>query len=117
MSNETAALIERMRKQRELKVTVGKFVFFARRPNDVEALELHQEESTFAAIAQRAVIGWENVVENDVVGGGGNSPLSFDEKLWREWCADRPDFWKPISERVLEAYELHAKEIEAAGKN
>lgn len=113
----TIDLIRRIRKQRELKVTVGKFVFIARRPTDVEAVELHRSSVTFADIAEKFVSGWENITEDDVLGGGGSDSVEFDADLWREWCHDRPDFWEPIASAVLESYRLHASRLETEAKN
>lgn len=113
----TQELVARMRRQREVRIPVGKFTFIARRPTDVEALELHAKESTLAEMARRFVTGWENVVEDDVAGGGGTTVVAFAPQIWDEWCADRPDLWGPIANRVLEVYELHAKEVQAAAGN
>lgn len=105
-----------IRKNRELKVTVGKFVFLCRRPTDVEALEIHQQGGGFALIAHRFVDGWENVVEDDIVGGATMTPIEFDRDVWQEWCADRPDFWAPIAEGVLGAYTAHSEKRESSPK-
>ncbi len=115
MSN---SLIARMRKNRELKVTVGKFVFNCRRPTDVEAIQIYRgNQSAFDQIAAEYVIGWEGVTDNDIVGGGGTDPTPFDATLWAEWCADHPEFWGPIATAVMEAYTLHRDAIEGAQKN
>lgn len=112
----SAALIARIKKNRELTVTVDKFKFICRRPTDIEAVDLHRTGGSSPDIAAKFVIGWEGVADKDVVSGGGSDPVVFDAELWREWCADRPDFWAPISTAVLDAYRLHADEIEAAAK-
>jgi hypothetical protein len=111
------ALIEKIRKQRELKITVGKFTFTARRPKDTEAIELGRADSAFSDIAERFVVGWDGVTENDVVNGGSLEPLPFDAELWAEWCADHPNFWGPISKAVLDAYRAHAEAMEDDAKN
>jgi len=110
-------LIAKIRQQRELKVTVGKFTFTGHRPTDVEAIALGQADSAFSDIAERFVIGWDGVTEDDIVHGGSMVPVPFDALLWAEWCADRPDFWGPISTAVLDSYRQHAKTTEDAAKN
>lgn len=113
----SANLITRIREQRRLKVQAGGHTFFARRPTDVEAVELHRSGATLHEIARRFVAGWEGVTEDHVVGGGGSDPVPFSAELWTEWCADRPDLWEPIASAVLDAYQLHAQRLEQAGKN
>jgi len=110
-------LIDQLRKQRELKIPVGKFKFFARRPTDVEAKSLRDDRADNSDMAMRFVTGWEIVTEDDIVGGGGTTPVPFDAALWREWCADRPDFWSPIAMEILKAYKAHAEHIESIAKN
>lgn len=110
-------LVDRLRKNRELKVTVGKFRFTCRRPTDVEALEIHRADAQFSTVAVRFVIGWENVLEDDIVGGGVMTAVPFDVALWAEWCAERPDFWTPISMAVLDAYKLNRERLLDAAKN
>lgn len=114
MSN---ALITRLKKQRELKVVVGKFTFTARRPTDVEMIEIGRGGANWHALAERFVSGWDNVTEDDVVGGGGSDKPAFSAELWAEWCADRPDFWQPIANALLDAYKAHAEQLkDTAGK-
>lgn len=138
-------LIKRIRKNREFKKKVGAFTFLCRRPTDQEANDIKMGE-TFPNICQRFVIGWENVTENDVIGGGGTEPVEFDPVLWREWCADRKDFWSmckkhedelveavkqgkeppdndacqlcnPLPKAILDAYKTHTADMAAAAKN
>lgn len=110
------ALIDRIRKQRQFRKVVGGFTFICRRPTDQEAGEIDRG-ATFCDIAQRFVVGWDGVTENDVAGGGGSDVLEFDALLWREWCADRKDFWSPLAQAVLDAYTEHAKDMDLAAKN
>ena len=112
-----ADFVQRIRKNRELTVTIDRFKFTARRPTDVEAIALYRGNNAFSSVAADFVIGWEGVTENDVVGGGGSDPIPFAPELWREWCADRPDFWGPISDAVIESYREHAEKVAAAVKN
>jgi hypothetical protein len=110
-------LSEKLRKQREVKVKVGKWTFIALRPTDVEAIEVHRAGSDFSTIAARFVIGWQGVTEDDLVGGGVKDEVAFDKETWDEWCANRSDFWTPISEAILAAYTTHREDMETAPKN
>jgi hypothetical protein len=110
-------LVEKIRKQRELKVVAGKFTFTARRPTDVEAIALGRADSAFSKIAEQFVVGWDGVTEDDLIQSGASNPIPFDAVLWAEWCADRPDLWGTISTAVLDAYRLHAKRLEDGTKN
>lgn len=114
MSN---ALVAAILRQRELTIEIGKWKFHARRPTDVQAVEIHNKKAAYSEMSRQFVIGWENVVEDDIIGGGGQDPVKFTPELWAEWCADRPDFWAPIAGRLLEAYSQHAQTLELAGKN
>ena len=113
MSN---ALITRLRKQRELKVVVGKFTFTARRPTDVEMIDIGRAGLQWQGMAERFVVDWENVTEDDIIGGGGSDKPAFSPELWAEWCADRPDFWEPIATALLDAYKGHAAQLADAAK-
>lgn len=110
-------LVARIRKNRELKVKVGEFNFTARRPTDVEARALAARMAPDSEIAQDYVTDWGTVTEDNIVGGGGSEPVKFDPMLWREWCADRPDFWTPIASAVLESWREHAGAVKEAEKN
>lgn len=112
----SSLLISKIRKNRELTIPVDKFTFTARRPTDVEALELHRNGGASPEIAAKFVVGWAGVTSNDVVGDSSSDVLPFDADLWREWCADRPDFWAPIATKILEAYGVHATQVEEATK-
>lgn len=110
-------LQKQLRRNREIAVKVGKFTFTARRPTDVEALELNRRDAALAEVASEFVIDWNGVVEDDIVGGGGTTAVTFDAELWKDWCADRPDFWGPISSAVLDSYTQHRKRMETVKGN
>lgn len=114
----TQALLTQIRRAREIKVTVDQLTFICRRPTDEEALRLNREGSDYCQLSKEFVSGWEGVKESDIVGGAGSSdPVPFAKDLWSEWVVDRPDFWKPIGEAVLNAYTLHAGRLQEAEKN
>jgi hypothetical protein len=110
-------LIAKLKKAREVRVTIGKFTFTARRPTDVEAIALHRDDAAFSTIALDFVIGWEGVTEDDMFGGGSTVALEFTPEFWRTWAADRPDFWGPISNACLDAYRVHAEAMTSVEKN
>ena len=110
-------LLGKIRKRRECKVVIGRFTFTVRRPTDVEAIALHRSDSAFNSIAADFVCGWEGVTTDDLIGDKTADPVPFDAELWREWCADRPDFWGPIANAALDAYREHAQQLEEAAKN
>lgn len=115
-------LIAALRRAREGKVTVGRYSFTYRRPTDVEAVALFRSGTAFSEIAEKHVTGWAlvdggDVTENDILGDGGDARVPFDVVLWREWCADRPDFWEPVAKAVMDSYESHTKALGEAAKN
>lgn len=107
------ALIDRIRKQRELKVEVNGFTFIARRPTDLDMTKLESARD----LGQRFVVGWEGFTENDVAGGGGTDIVPFDADLWAEVWADHTEFWDPISTAIVEAYKAHVAARETVRKN
>ena len=109
------SLIAQIKKARQRRVEVGGFTFIVRRPTDTEFVA-HYELRIYE-IAQEYVVGWEGVTEADIVNGGGEDAVPFDADLWREWCADRPDLWEAIFTAVLQAYEQHVEQRQAAVKN
>lgn len=116
MSMMSKELINRIRKQREGKVTVGSMSFIFARPTDVEFTAL-MANGKFNELGAKHVIGWDAVTENDVVGGGSPELVAFDKDLWSEMYSDRPDLWTPVSTAILEAYQLHTKAMEDVPKN
>lgn len=109
------ALIIQMRRAREGRVAIGDHTFIFRRPTDAEATSLLTAKSF--ELATRFVIGWDGVQEQHLIPGGTPDKVAFDADLWREWCADRPDFWTPIAEAIIRAYNAHDAELEARRKN
>lgn len=111
-------ILAQLRKAREVKVKIGALTFICKRPTDEEALRLNRDGADYCQISKEFVQGWEGVTEDHVLGGGGGTdPVAFDSVVWREWCVDRPDFWKPIGEAILESYTLHYTKLQEAEKN
>jgi hypothetical protein len=110
------ALIEKIRRAREVKVTVDGHNYTVRRPTDLEAAELRGSMLSDGELAARFVVGWD-LTELDLVPGGAPTPVAFDADLWREFCADRRDLWGPLAAAAAEAFIAHTKEREDATKN
>ena len=111
-----SALLQKLLKAREKRVTLGKFVFVVRRPTPLE----HEEKLRKGDVARGIlsfVVGWENVTEGDIVPGGDPHPLAFDAAACAEWLADRPDLFEPIARAVVDAFGAHVRELESALKN
>lgn len=109
--------IQRIRKARQGRVTVGKYTFLFKRPTDVDAGRLYRTNATIFDIAREFVIGWENVLDSDIALNGADEPVKFDGELWQEWLSDNPDFWVPIRDAVMDAYEKHVTKRADAEKN
>lgn len=111
------ALIERIRKQRELKVKLDGRTFIARRPTDVEFVEINRAGASFSELGLKFVTGWEAVTEDYIVGGGGTDLVPFTTDLWSEVWGDRPELWEPISTAIVDAYREHTAAREVTAKN
>jgi hypothetical protein len=114
---EPDLLLKRRRKQRESSVKVGEYTFTIRRPTDEEAALSLNGQKNAVEICSEFVCGWsDNVTEATLVSGGSSDPVPFHSGLWRDWCADFPACWTPITNAISESYEAHRKEIDDAGK-
>lgn len=111
------ALIEKLRRARESKVTVDGKSYTIRRPTDIEVWRLKEagDDSDYT-LATRFVVGWE-LVEMDFDRGGGPDAVPFDAALWTDWLADKPLMWGPIAKAVVDEYTRHAAANKAAEKN
>lgn len=121
--SQAQTLLGEIRKNRELKIPVGKYVFTCRRPTDSD-IERYRSEATYSdTLAQRHVCGWARVdgnpfTEDDYTGGGGSTePVPFDALLWVQWCADHMEVWEPIGTALTKAYVDHRNALELAEKN
>lgn len=110
------ALIEKLRRAREVKVSVGGKTFTVRRPNDVDAIAWQEAGGGFAMAAERFVVGWD-LCEVDIIPGGGPDPVPFDVELWAEFVADRHDLWRPLAIAALDGYKKHEEEVTQQAKN
>lgn len=108
------ALIDKLRKAREMRVEAGGVTFTVRRPTDLDMMELGGKVDARRLIP--FVVGWENVTEGHLVKGGDPHPLPFDKDACAEWLADRPDLLAPVVEKLITAYSEHAERLAAEKK-
>ncbi len=107
-----SALSEKMRKAREVRVNAGKYVFIALRPTPLERQEKFSVGTGSKAILS-FVVGWENVVESDLIPGGDPHPLKFDSDACAEWLSDRPDLFSLVVEGIITTYDAYAAKLDA----
>lgn len=110
------ALIDKIRKAREIGVEADGRQFTIRRPTDEEAVRISRDNADMLAIVKRFTIGW-NLAELDLVPGGGPEKVTFDADLFGEWVADQPSVWEPLAQAIMDAYKAHSDKREAATKN
>jgi hypothetical protein len=108
------ALLEKLRRSREFGVAINGNTFTVRRPTDADVVGMPQ--GNIIDYVHRFVVGWD-LTELQVVAGGGPEPVPFDPILWAEWVDDQPDVWREIGAQIMEAYQKHRDEQEAAAKN
>ena len=111
-------LAQRLRKAREATVEVDGHVFTIRRPTDAEADRINLQRPSNVQVCREFVVGWDETVTEAALGivSGGSDPVPFHQELWREWVDDRPDFWVPLYEAIVDAYNKHNEALVAAGK-
>ena len=111
-------IAERLRKARKSTVEVDGHVFTIRRPTDSEANRITLQQPSEVAVCREYVCGWDDSVTEAAVGivSGGSDPIPFSYEIWREWVDDRPDFWVPIYEAIVDAYNKHNEILVNSGK-
>jgi hypothetical protein len=108
------SLIDKIRKARETTIEINGKSWTIRRPTDEEATQFGQ--AGLFDIVKRFVIGWE-LIELEIIPGGGPEKVPFDSALFAEWVADQPEVWEPLGTAILEAYKAHAEKRDASLKN
>lgn len=106
-----STLVEKLRRARERNVEAGGHVFTVRRPTDLEAAGLGSHGDLLDY-----VVGWD-LRGADLLPDGGPEPAPFETEVFREWIADRPDLWGPLTDAVREAYAAHVAAREERAKN
>lgn len=115
------SLIDKLKKARETGVEIDNFRFTIRRPTakeipEIQRLGKEDLQKTMCEIAEKYVVNWSGVKEVDLVPGGGGHEVPFDSELWREWCSDKPEFWMPIADEVINTYQKHRDRQEESKK-
>ncbi len=111
-------LREKLRKEREFKIPVGKYVFTAMRPDDLDMLAINRmqvEDQIRRAL--ELVVGWQNVTEDDLVGGATMDEVKFDSETFCAWASVRVAIWGPVTKALFDAYNAHTKTEDEAAKN
>lgn len=116
-------LVERIRKAREFRIEVnkpaeGQWVFLASRPTDLDMVELMRlQGGEQFRYGMRFVHGWENVTEDDIVGGACMDAVKFDRTLWEAFVEDRSDLWPAITDAIFAEFEKAKGRAKEAEKN
>jgi hypothetical protein len=115
----SASLAEKIRRARESKVEVGRFTFIITRPTDIEMALMYKSgrEANKHDVARDHVIGWAGVKEADILPGGQDEDIKFDNAAWIEWCSDDQTLWAPIYEAVIESFMEHSTNRDESAKN
>ena len=112
----SALLIEKIRAARQQDVVVDDIAFTCRRPTDLEMVDWARLGLERGEILRRFVVGWRGVKESDLIPGGTSELIEFNNDLFMEWVADRPNTWAPIIETITSSYKQHQIELEQALK-
>jgi len=96
------SLPDKIRKSRESSVIVGDVTFTIRRATTEEMYTYYAKDLSFAEICRRHVTGWSGVKESDLLDGGKKEIVDFSKEVFDEVIGDRQDWWKEISNKVLE---------------
>lgn len=120
------ALIEKLLRARETKVTVDGKTYTIRRPTELEAEKFDAltggdpgmtNMAQKCAMAQQFVVDWD-LTEIDLgIPGGNPERVPFDADLWTAYVADRRDLWVPLSNQIRAQYKKHADERGESEKN
>lgn len=112
------SLIEKMRKARELRLSLPGMDVTVTRPTDLDAVSMTYDGIREAVEdVSKFVTGWHKVAESDLWKGGTDKEVAFSQDLFSEWLKDNPDAWSPLVQGVLDAYKAHAAKREETEKN
>ena len=111
-----SVLLDKLRKSRESLVEIGDFTFTVRRPTDAEIVAFRGKQITQEDILGKFIVGWKGVKELDIIPGGDGAEVPFEQELFADWIADKPDLWEPLISAVLASYEIHSQSVTEALK-
>jgi hypothetical protein len=110
------ALIDKIKKARQVSVSVKGFTFTVRRPTDMDILYLRRQSVREGDLLREFVVGWD-LKEIDLIPGGAPVPVEFDQDLFVTWVEDQPECWGPLIDAVLDSYAQHKRALdESMGK-
>lgn len=110
-------LVEKIRQKRRFEVQVDHITFTGSLPTTEQFFVYGREYVTDAEIARKCVDGWQGITEADLIEGGRDESVAFDKELFNEVIGDKPEWWRPISDLVLDRFRLRAAEKENKEKN
>lgn len=107
--------VEKYRKAAQTRVEVEGYAFTIQRPSCAAVAEITGRRISLDW-AIGFVVGWEGVLESDLLPGGDPEEVQFDSSLFAAWVKDRPALWQPIIDGVIDAYRRYEEEASARGK-
>ena len=110
-------LSEKLRKSRLFKFEIDGHKLILERPTQYDMVILHTHGMPHRDIAQKFVVGWEEVREVDILKGGTTDIIEFDQDAWCEWLDDNPEWWAPIGEKVVSAFTEYLDRRKTSVKN
>lgn len=112
-----SALADKIRKARQFAREIDGWKLTLRRPTDEEAATFFRDELSPVDVAKKFVVGWQGVLERDLIEGGSDQPARFDQETWAAVIEDMPEMWQPITTAVVDAWVEHNSKREARAKN
>ena len=109
-------LSDKMLRSREQQVPAGRHFFTVRRPTAIE-YETKIRKGDAAQAILSFVVGWEKVIESDLVPGGDPHPVPFDPDACAEWLSDRPDLYAVVAQAAVDAFAAYAAALDTSAKN
>lgn len=114
------ALIEKMRRAREVQAEALGHRFTLRVPNQGEMEDVVDgcagKRLTYRRLLIAAVVGWD-LKEIDLIPGGNPVAVDFDRELFTEWLNDHDDAVAPLFLALSESLEARRAVKEADAKN
>lgn len=110
-----SSIQERLRKNRESKVTVAGHVFIIRRPTELQWAE--EVADLNARSLLKYLVGWDGVKEIDIINGGDPHAVPFDPELAAEWLSDRVDVLNQLGTAIVESFARHLEKRDGVLKN
>lgn len=129
-------LLEKLKRARQINVTAGGFGFTIRRPTPMEALEWLGEidaDTTRAWFAEhfslksstwreaawyavrRFVVDWQ-LNEIDIIPGGTDVRVEYDNDLMCEWLKDQPSVFNELAVGIYESWLTYLTQRESDEK-